>query len=301
MLYGALRYDNSCNLGDNIQTIAAIQYLPSLDFWVDRDSGTTDLKDDGSKGIVIYNGWFNLSYWRFIPPNITAIFESFHLQLDDHRNEKIYDCLKQYIITPNLNLIEALRSSRYPVGCRDTRTYITLSTLHVPCRYSGCLTLTLNKRNVLKHNEIVVIDVDPLIPWINELKHIRVRSQVTNFTDKEVLNKLSVNEVLTNETKLKQAQELLDEIEGSKLVITSRLHSALPAIAFEVPVIFVTGTFDIRLCDYLKYIPTSDGTSCPVDIESFTWEKMITDYNVSILTEKAKTLKSDLVKLISTQ
>lgn len=286
LLYGALCYDNSCNLGDNIQTIAAIQYLPRVDFWVDRDSGVTNLPMDG-KGIVIYNGWFNLNYWRNIPSNVQIIFESFHLQVD-HRNEKIYDCLKQYTITPNLGLIKAIRNSPYPVGCRDIATQGILSNFHIPCAYSGCLTLTLNKRNVIKHNDVTVIDVDCSTPWISELKNVRVRSQVTLSTD--------------NKTKLTQAQEILDEIEGSRLIITSRLHSALPAIAFKVPVIFITGTLvDSRLCDYLKYMPISDGISCPVDIGHFTWDKMISDYNVTPLIEGAEILKDRLVKLISTQ
>jgi Uncharacterized conserved protein len=255
MFYGALQYKNSCNLGDNIQTLAALQYLPRVDFWVDRDTGETSAKQPIT---VIYNGWFNEHFWYTIPKNIIPIFIAFHLDTDSHENQNEYKWLQKFRIKRNTENFKVMKS----VGCRDLSTLEYLRQNKINAYFSGCISLTLKPPKVKKTNSILVVDVDCSVPWIQSLPNKKIRSQVTKS--------------VSNDMKLEEAKKLLEDIASSKLVITSRLHTMLPSVAFNVPVIFVTkNKNDKRFSGLIDYVPISDGTSCPVeDLENFTWDKM---------------------------
>src|SRR5438034_959629 len=98
--FGLLRYDESYNLGDEIQSIAARQFLPCIDFLVDRNTGKqTNISDshieiESNKIKTIYNGWFDGQYCQFPPPkNIDPLFVSFHINETDHSNDPTYKVL----------------------------------------------------------------------------------------------------------------------------------------------------------------------------------------------------------------
>ena len=55
----SFKYDDSINLGDEIQTLAAEQYLPDVDIRIDRDSLTLFKVDEIH--IVILQGWFGMN------------------------------------------------------------------------------------------------------------------------------------------------------------------------------------------------------------------------------------------------
>jgi Exopolysaccharide biosynthesis protein len=278
-MFGALKYNNSCNLGDNIQTIAALQYLPRVDYWVDRDTGANS---SSKKLIVIYNGWFNEFFWRTLPENIDPIFISFHLEYETHSNEKDYENLfEKHSASRN---VENFKRMKGIVGCRDIYTMNYLRSNDINSYFSGCLTLTLDTPKVSKTDRVLVVDVDITIPWIKCIKNTFARSQITNSK--------------TNEEKLKEAEELLKDIASSRLVITSRLHTALPSIAFKVPVIFVNKNMeDCRFEGLVDKIPFTTGEKCPIeDIETFTWDKMPDTKYFEILSESVKkTLKGILL------
>ena len=48
---------------------------------------------------------------------------------------------------------------------------------------------------------------------------------------------------LNVEKRFQKAQEQLKAIAGAQLIITSRIHTALPAVALETPVLFLTDGF----------------------------------------------------------
>ena len=52
------------------------------------------------------------------------------------------------------------------------------------------------------------------------------------------------------------AKKLLDKYARAKLVITTRLHTALPYLAFNTPVIFVNKKFDKRFSGLYKFLNT---------------------------------------------
>ncbi|HEY0091991.1 MAG TPA: hypothetical protein VGB43_05830, partial [Flavobacterium sp.] len=80
MLYGLLKYDENkrfFNVGDNIQSLAAKQYLPRVDSFLSRET----LADyDGDKIKLIMNGWFTHNVHNWVPSeNINPLFVSFHI------------------------------------------------------------------------------------------------------------------------------------------------------------------------------------------------------------------------------
>src|SRR5690349_4099667 len=99
--YGILRYDESYNLGDEIQSIAAQQFLPSVDFTIDRNTGHklvhTNVEQKEDRAVkVIYNGWFDGQYCQFPPPeSVEPFFISFHINEVDHTNDPSFASLNK--------------------------------------------------------------------------------------------------------------------------------------------------------------------------------------------------------------
>ena len=266
-IYGALCYNNSYNLGDNIQSLAAIQYLPMISYWIDRDTSEvfdlkgnkvdTDKFPDGFKIKCIYNGWFDGQYCKFPPPKyIDPLFISFHINETSHINDKRYNILDNNKIKfKSITLNSEYFSKHGSVGCRDLYTYDLLKRNNIDCYFSACLTLTLKKEHYLKEysDKILVIDAYIDCPDLFDKLHSCLLSNLPNFynyitgikSDKiEYISQALENVLLDNNKKLTLADKLLQKIAGAKLVITSRLHSALPAIAFNVPVIFLNNNMD---------------------------------------------------------
>jgi hypothetical protein len=276
-MYGALRYDNSCNLGDNIQTLAAIKFLPKVDCWIDRDSGECDNKN--SKIVVIYNGWFNENFWNTIPSNITPIFQSFHLQHDTHEDDESYAFLvKNFRIPRNEKNFTFMNGE---VGCRDEYTVSYLKEKGINAYFSGCLTLTMTPPpNIDKNDKVLLVDVE-FFPWLAGISTITA-------------TQISSSKMTDNEGKLKEAENLLRKIAASRVVVTTRLHTTLPAIAFKVPVIFVTKNInDVRFKGLIDetLLPITDGSFCPVDINTFDWNVMSAKYRISHFEKLSENLK----------
>jgi len=135
------------NIGDYVQSIAALQFLgkKTVKYW-DREKLT---QYDGKPAKLIMNCWFSSKYGNFPPSSrIKPLFISFHLNakdadafLEDHRN------------------IEYLSQFK-AVGCRDISTASRLKSKGVNAYFSGCLTLTLG--NTYKpcnaNNKICFVD-----------------------------------------------------------------------------------------------------------------------------------------------
>jgi hypothetical protein len=81
----------------------------------------------------------------------------------------------------------------------------------------------------------------------NILKLGKRKKHISNFIDADLLKKaIYVNQepaanTYTNEEKFAMAEDLLHKYAKAKLVITSRIHCALPCLAMGTPVIFING------------------------------------------------------------
>ncbi|MEM4439639.1 MAG: polysaccharide pyruvyl transferase family protein, partial [Pyrobaculum sp.] len=150
MKYGVV-YPGTGNIGDYIQTIAVLQFLPRVDVWIDREYLHKVVSDDVVK--VILNGWYTLNPWSWPPseaiqPLIYSIHISPHVSMYFLR-DKVKRYLKRW----------------EPIGARDLWTMKLLKYGGVNAYFSGCLTLTLDKtyKTNKRSDHVLVVDVPPLV------------------------------------------------------------------------------------------------------------------------------------------
>ncbi|WBX70736.1 polysaccharide pyruvyl transferase family protein [Tenacibaculum retecalamus] len=253
--YGLLKYEENekfYNVGDNIQSLAAKQFLPIVDEYINREK-LADYK--GEKIKLIMNGWFTHNIHNWIPSdNIEPLFVSFHLN-----NTAAPHMLTSKGVT--------YLKKHEPIGCRDQYTADTLNEKGIEAYFTGCLTLTLDSYKVddsQRTNDIYI--VDPLYGYTTYKKVTynfkrfvksilngsifsigKRKKHLKQIIDKSLLDKaIYVNQeppanTHTTEEKFAMAEDLLKKYAKAKLVITSRIHCALPCLAMGTPVIFVNG------------------------------------------------------------
>lgn len=255
MKYGLLTYVENkkfFNVGDNIQSLAAKQFLPRIDTFLNREK-LGEYKGDPVK--LIMNGWFTHNIHNWVPSeDIDPVFVSFHMN-----NTAAPAMLSEKGI--------AYLKKHQPIGCRDQFTADTLKAKGIDAYFTGCLTLTLDSYKVAdeERGEDIYI-VDPLYSYprpekiFYNTKHTvknilngtafqlgKKNKHLKNFISEDVLNSAEfINQEppsnqLNDEQKFEMAEALLHKYAKAKLVITSRIHCALPCLALGTPVIFVNG------------------------------------------------------------
>ena len=119
------------NIGDYIQALAASQYYPQIDGFIDRE----ELDEyEGEEAKVIMNGWYMHSPEHWPPTDrIRPLLVSFH----------ICSAVKDFF-TAERSL--AWLKKHEPVGCRDKFTEELLGNCGIRTWFSACLTLTLGMK-----------------------------------------------------------------------------------------------------------------------------------------------------------
>lgn len=123
-----------------------------------------------------------------------------------------------------------------PIGARDTFTLDFLQEKGIPAFFSGCMTLFMQNpsASLPKSNTIYLCDVfrwfkgmslESLLPQHIVHDTVRVTHEIHMKTE-------SIKRFL-------KGYELIEKYSRAKLVITSRIHVALPCVAMDIPVIFV--------------------------------------------------------------
>ena len=263
----SVRGRKECNIGDYIQALAASQFLPSIDGFVNREK----LKDyDGDECTMIMNAWYLHDYSQWPPSEkINPLFVSVHFNssaLEGLMSDESIAYLKKYA----------------PIGCRDYYTAQHLKNKGVDAYFSACLTLTLGHRfkSVEKDEKCYFVEpsfkVDKsyftllynslylIFNWSKIHKIAKkypkkqgffrkrlglvtfFRAYKRYFTEDTLVNAEYIcqqNEVYknnfpTDEERLKEAERLVRLYSRAKLVVTSRIHCALPCLGLETPVIF---------------------------------------------------------------
>jgi polysaccharide pyruvyl transferase len=227
--YGLLSYRWSGNLGDEIQSIAARRFLPSVDLVVDRESLDRNPRFNRTFFHVILNGWFMHRPHRWPPhPHVRPLITSFHLS-----NEILIQ--NQSGVSAANALLEG-RAREYliehePIGARDLATLELLERKGVRAFFSGCLSLTLARPTVAGRRDYVC--VNNLDPESVAFVQARTAARVIQTTHTDWLT-------IGFARRMRKAEALLSLYAGAKCVITSRLHCALPCIALGTPVLLVT-------------------------------------------------------------
>lgn len=256
---------NTFNLGDYVQGIASKQYLSAENeiVYVDRDK----LNNLDQNLSIIFNGWFTHFPENWPPSeNVNPLFISFHLNST------------AYSILDNSNVIEYLKKHS-PIGCRDFSTKKKLEEFGINSYYSGCLTTTLGNtyknENFNKNKNIYFVDVlfnldfkervfgnlkgfvlDGLLR--GKLFKLNKKKKILNsIFSKEIIDKAEHlthihNDEIEEKDRFKLADEFLCKYSKAKLVVTSRIHVALPCLAMGTPVIFLNGGFT-HMMDHTRF------------------------------------------------
>lgn len=214
--YSGEVFQNSFNLGDEIQTLAVSRLVPRVDGYVSREA----LDQVQQVCTVPMNGYFlNTAHW---PPSSTVnpVFFSFHAAAE----------AQAVLCSPQS--LEYLRRWQ-PIGCRDQGTLQLLVAHGVKAFYSRCLTLTLPRREQAPENGQV---------FIVGLSRAACRAVPRSLRREAVyVDQARVRlPVGDSGLKLALASELLEQYrQRARLVITSKIHCAMPCIAMGIPVVFL--------------------------------------------------------------
>lgn len=253
MKIGIISYNNSENLGDYIQTIAVEQLLGRKATHFDRETLHLDPEKEHK---LLVNGWFMEQPENWPPhPRFTPLFFSFHLNPTAER----------HLLNPEGI---AYFQKHQPIGCRDHYTRKKLQEHGIEAYFSACVTLGLSqpqpKNQKDKRSPVMVLsalerlesmgkalDANSGGLWqgikamYNRFRFSNAQKRLNDFLNRidapieyrsQILPPLS----LTPTQRFEKAQEQLAAIAQARLVITSRIHSALPAVAMGVPVLFLT-------------------------------------------------------------
>jgi hypothetical protein len=218
MKYGQLTV-RAGNVGDDLQSLAAVQHLPVRPtVFVDRDA----IQRDAGAGptALIMNGWFSGNAEAWPPaPSIHPIFVGFHV------------CGR---FKPSVERHAAYLKAFEPIGVRDAATGQFLEQLGIWTETTYCLTLTFPQRERAPvAGRVFIVDAEDIaIP-----KSLR----------KGAIKMTHSMPPLGPDATLPFAQLLLGMYrEQASLVITTRLHTALPCMAMGIPVVFFGAPADGR-------------------------------------------------------
>ena len=223
--YGLFEYKTE-NIGDEVQSIAARRFLPKIDYYFDRDNinNTKTSSDETIK--LIMNGWYthHPENWPPQSPNIKPLLIAMHIEQDALNGEPA----KAFISPKSKTFLNKFG----PVGARNYPTLDLFKKNQIKSYFSGCITLTLNPDpQVKKQKYILAVDVPD-----------KVYEAMHKNTSKPIL-RLDTNrkKTLDRETRFLLAELWLYLYQSAHTVVTTRLHTMLPCLAFNTPVLALSG------------------------------------------------------------
>jgi len=203
------------NLGDDIQSLAALLFAGRLDALVPRDAlGAVALAE---RHACVFNCWFlNGRDYRRPSASILPLLHGVAIT----RPDVLQSPWKDFLIDNG------------PVGARDFRTLELLEANGVKAYWSGCLTTFMGehfKRPSERRGELFV-DID------EETERKFVPSEI-GARAKRLSNFLPPSVAADPFQRLIAAFEMVTELAKARLVVTRRLHAALPCVGMGTPVL----------------------------------------------------------------
>lgn len=253
--YGIILYRDTVNLGDDIQTYAAYKLLPKVDYEIDREEISYFVPKKAEKIKVIMNGWFNHDKTKFlIPPYIDPLYISMHFSEND------------LVLVPGYTFLTGYAKeimNKNKIGCRDKTTLKVLKELgYSKAYFSSCLTTTINPIGKKEEKDyIVAVDMNPKIVkhlkeitdykiietshWIFLKKNISYEEKIKKIKEYEKLSPEERKKWVEDHAKLslkdrmKIVEEQLKLYQNAKMVITDRIHVALPCLGLKTNVLLI--------------------------------------------------------------
>lgn len=332
---GLFKYDNltNCkltnqylNIGDYIQSLAARQFLTDKNpILVNREN----LKNYNSENIsLIMNGWFLYKPENWPPSDkIIPLFISFHLNSSVYNildnNEVVMYFKKHEPIgcrdydTANILMKYGIKS--YFSGCLTTTLGLTYNSntrnnkvyiidpyfdsnfnlknllkafVNIMLYYKSLVKITKMKYEILNIKNLILTAF-----FFSDYKKVMTKSELQNAEYRG--HYLKVDKFINEESKFKYAENLLNEYSRAKIVITSRIHVALPCLGLNTNFFYIQNIEDeeISTCrlngllDFLNVIKYNKGKFTYNDCEI----KKLTQLNIPNK-EVFEPYKSNLIK-----
>lgn len=153
-----------------------------------------------------------------------------------------------------------------PIGCRDELTMRELYKRGIDAYLNGCMVSIFPKRNSNPANWTKVFLVDPHISIMSKIPSELLDNSV-KFSHEYYM---SLEEFLGDKKDIfEYAQSVIDMYaQEAKMIITSRFHGAVIALALGIPVILIMDNFYAKYTWIKKFIPVYT----PNDIDSIDWK-----------------------------
>lgn len=265
------KLNQSINIGDYIQALASSQFLPHIDGFLDRDE---DLKRyDGEKCKMIMNGWYMHNPVNWPPSNkIDPLFVAFHLnplaQKEMTSKESIAYLKSHQPIgcrdKHTASLLQSYGVESYFSGCmtltlglkyqkKETNGKVYFVDPQVSLKKNKilkwlessfywlkhpltCSKLFLNDnafRDTSKKRRFLI--VAKFINDYSKLFPMRLLKEAVYVSHQSIYY---YNNFTTDGDRFEEAKRLVSEYSKASLVITSRIHCALPCLGIGTPVIY---------------------------------------------------------------
>ena len=233
MKFGIVLLKNTQNIGDDIQSFAAANLLPSADYFIDRETFDSFRTENDEPVAVVMSAWYMWSKWNWPPSRyIVPLYTGMHWADHQIANQDGSPVKTEFLTGIGGEYLNAYA----PIGCRDMPTLESFKSLGIDAYFSGCITLTLPEMPRIKPEKeyICCVDVEPYV-----MKQIRKLlegrddlelREITHYKDYR-------NSDASWEERKKAVTDLLTVYQNAKCVITRRLHCALPCLAMNVPVL----------------------------------------------------------------
>ena len=212
------------NIGDDIQAIAARRFLPRVDYEINRDKVGGWCNTDANEQVkLITNSWYmhHPHEWPIVDPTIDPLYISMYLEQASRESADRF--------------LSSLSRKKFKdfgkIGARDKSTHDFFVKNGIDSYLSGCMTLTLQRDERIKKSDFILLtDVSK-----------DIYEYVKNSTKRKVIyitNAINSYDSAPSE-RYNLAEMYLYLYQSAHCVITERLHTALPCLALETPVVLI--------------------------------------------------------------
>lgn len=281
--YALLTYSTE-NVGDNIQSIASRRFLPRVDYYIDRDRiGEWKNENQNETVKLIANGWYMRDPFKWPPTDKTL--DPLLISMYVEPKKVSSGSIPQEVFQTDESK-EYLRKFG-PVGARDKSTLEYFKKNDVEAYFSGCITLTLQRDpNIKKADYILAVDISD-----------KLYEYLLQKTDRKIIRMSPYGDFyLPEQSRFVVAEYFLYLYQSAYAVVTTRLHSVLPSMALETPVILIK---DDKNYDPVRYAGLDELTRSAMESE------YLNNYELFNLDEPPKNptrylkIRKDLIKRCS--
>lgn len=296
--YGILSYDHSAaitrlsNTGDEIQALAGLQFLPYNDVFLDRNTWkilpksstctySASEDDDVHNRVLIVQG--NNCSIVSKPKSVTAFLNAWYGRSRQHWppppeiNPLMFAMYMGSLMQEVANTREGIEyfNKHKPIGSRDTATLDYFNNMNIKSYLSGCATLLLHKYPDKSKERTKVYSVDVKREALEKVVPARIL-RGTLFRTHHQADKQRFN----RSERYERAFRMVDMYSEAKLVMTSRIHVALPCVAMGIPVVFFEthdlpgggGNRTAGLTDMFHTVRLTKNMKKAVGLNRFNWD-----------------------------